>query len=649
MLNKLKELIIGKPHNPLDQSTREKIALTAFFAWVGLGADGLSSSCYGPEQAYLALGKHVEMGLFLALATALTVFLISFAYNQVIELFPNGGGGYKVATKLLGKRAGLVTGAALIVDYILTIVISVASSCDAVFSLLPLRFLHYKLTVETALIVLLVILNLRGMKESIKFLLPIFIGFVVTHFSLIVYGVYKHESNVPTIIHHAYTGTTHLAMAYGVFFTIALFLHAYSLGGGTYTGLEAVSNNVNTLTEPRVRTGKWTMFYMAISLSFTAGGILLLYMLWHVHLIPGQTLNAIAFRNILGNWGGYAHPVLVITLFFEAGLLFISANTGFLGGPAVLANLAMDHWVPNRFRNLSSRLVKQNGVILFGFASLVILFATDGHVAYLVVLYSVNVFLAFMISIFGLCKYWVTDGREHPNWLRRFILSSIGFVVCLGILLVLVISKFFGGGMMGIFITFCIIAVCWYINNYYEHITELLKSVDKLLIQPLRNDKPASVEFDETKPTAVLFVGPSRGAAMHTLLWIQRLFPNHFKNIIFVSVGVVDVESYGGAKALDLMRQEVESNLDYFKNFALQSGLAARTMEDYGTDPVTKLVDIATSIDAELPNCIYFASKLVLENVTWITRQLQNETAFTLQRRLHLKGLKMVILPMKLE
>ena len=133
----LREVLIGKPRDPLDPSTRHSIALIAFFAWVGLGADGLSSSCYGPEEAYLALGAHTHFGLYLALAIAVTVFIISLAYNQVIELFPNGGGGYKVATQLIGPHAGLVSGAALIVDYVLTIAISIASGGDALFSLLP--------------------------------------------------------------------------------------------------------------------------------------------------------------------------------------------------------------------------------------------------------------------------------------------------------------------------------------------------------------------------------------------------------------------------------------------------------------------------------------------------------------------------------
>src|SRR5262245_25605286 len=128
---RLRQSLFGKPLDPFSGETRKHVALVAFVAWVGLGADGLSSACYGPEEAFLALGTHTPLGLYLAVMTAVTVFVIAVAYNQVIELFPSGGGGYKVATSLLGPHAGLVSGAALIVDYVLTISISVASGVDA--------------------------------------------------------------------------------------------------------------------------------------------------------------------------------------------------------------------------------------------------------------------------------------------------------------------------------------------------------------------------------------------------------------------------------------------------------------------------------------------------------------------------------------
>ncbi|HAN55255.1 MAG TPA: amino acid transporter, partial [Betaproteobacteria bacterium] len=410
LLQTLRVKILGPARDPMSPDTRRHIALIAFFAWVGLGADGLSSSCYGPEEAFLALGQHTHLALYLAIATAITVFIISFAYNQVIELFPSGGGGYKVATKLIGPYAGLVSGAALIVDYVLTIAISVASGADALFSLLPVSAQPFKLATSLGFVLLLVILNLRGMKESIKFLLPIFVGFVLTHLVLIVYGIFFHSARLPTLLHDTTQETFNLSSQLGWAFVISHLLLAYSTGGGTYTGLEAVSNNVNTLAEPRARTGKWTMFYLAVSLAFTASGIIMLYLLWDVHHVPGQTLNAVVFNDILKSWtlGGidWSGIGLPVVLALEAGLLFVAANTGFLGGPAVLANMAADRWVPHQFSYLSSRLVTRNGVMLMALAAIGILLWSHGSVTLLVVLYGVNVFLTFSLSLAGMSIYW---------------------------------------------------------------------------------------------------------------------------------------------------------------------------------------------------------------------------------------------------
>ena len=202
-------------------------------------------------------------------------------------------------------------------------------------------------------------LNLRGMKEAIKFLLPIFLGFLIVHVFLILYGIYAHVERLPSLIPDTLSETSVLARDTGWIFVVSTILLAYSQGGGTYTGLEAVSNNVNTLAEPRVATGKWTMFYMATSLAFTAGGIMLLYLLWDATHTPGQTLNAVVFKSIIDNLNlgsqTFNDAGLFSVLILEAGLLFVAANTGFLGGPAVLSNMAADSWVPRQFRQLSKR------------------------------------------------------------------------------------------------------------------------------------------------------------------------------------------------------------------------------------------------------------------------------------------------------
>ena len=254
-----RRLLIGPPRDPLSPETRRHILLIAFFAWVGLGADGLSSANYGPEVSFLTLGKNSQLALFLAIATAVTVFIIALSYNQVIELFPTGGGGYKVATKLIGPYAGLISGSALVIDYVLTIAISVSSGADALFSLLPLGAHVFKLPTAVFLIGVLTVMNLRDIKESIAVLMPIFVGFLVTHTLLIVYGVATHVGRLGSLVPDAIGETQALARDIGWGGVVSLLLLAYSLGGGTYTGIEAVSNNIDRLAEPRVRTGRLTL------------------------------------------------------------------------------------------------------------------------------------------------------------------------------------------------------------------------------------------------------------------------------------------------------------------------------------------------------------------------------------------------------
>lgn len=648
----LRRLITGAPLDPLDPATRKNVALVAFFAWVGLGADGLSSSCYGPEEAYLALGSHTHFGLYLAAAIAITVFIISLAYNQVIELFPNGGGGYKVATNLLGPHAGLVSGAALIVDYVLTIAISIASGTDALFSLLPLGWHGYKIGIGIGAIIALVALNLRGMKEAIKFLLPIFVGFVIVHVFLITYGIYAHADRLPALIPDTLNETAGLARDTSWIFVVSIILLAYSQGGGTYTGLEAVSNNVNTLAEPRVATGKWTMFYMATSLAFTAGGIMLLYLLWDATHSPGQTLNAVVFKSIIDHldFGGPAinGAALIGVLVLEAGLLFVAANTGFLGGPAVLSNMAADSWVPRQFRQLSNRLVTQNGIVLMGAAALAVLVWSGGSVTLLVVLYSINVFLTFSISLFGLCVYWVKNRRVAKKWLWRFLLSAAGLVVTSGILTILVFEKFGTGGWVTILITGGVVAVCLAIRWHYSATREQLREIDKLFSgQPMQQDAANPPALDPQLPTAVFFVGKNRGVSMHALLWVQRLFPEHFKNFIFLSVGEVDAQSYDGQGALRTLRYEIENSLRYYVNFCHSHGLAAKSYLAFGTDPVEELIKLSDQASREFPNSVCFASKLIFASESFFTRWLHNQTALAIQQRLHIIGQQMVILPMK--
>jgi amino acid transporter len=647
---KIREIVLGKALDPLKSETRHSLALVAFLAWVGLGADGLSSSAYGPEETFRALGDHTHLGLYMAIATAVTVFIIALAYNQVIELFPTGGGGYRVASRLVGPYLGLISGCALILDYVLTIAISVAAGVEALASLLPLGFHPYKLWAEAFFTGALIILNLRGMKEAIKILLPIFLGFVATHLVLIIYGIFAHAAHLPALIPGTLSETTDLASNIGWIGVAGMLLLAYSQGGGTYTGLEAVSNNVNILAEPRVHTGKMTMIYMALSLAFTASGIILLYLLWDARPVEGQTLNASTFKAIIESVGFSEWTnriILIMVLSFEAGLLFVAANTGFLGGPAVLSNMAADSWVPHKFRYLSTRLVTQNGILVMGVAALAILFWTGGSVTLLVVLYSVSVFLTFAISLFGLCLYWWQHRKDQEYWARRFLLSLTGFVICSGILLVLLVEKFAAGGWAAAVIIGAIAALCIYVRNHYRDTKNAIHSVDRVFANQPFGTHGGPVEPDPEGQTAVFIVGSSRGGGLHALLWVQRMFPGHFKNFIFVNARTVDSHAYGGEGALEHMRAEANATLKFFVDFCHSHGMASSAYIGFGTDVVDEVTKLCETISKEYPNSIFFTSKLVFEHDNWFTRLLHNQAALAIQRRLHFESLQMVILPMK--
>jgi amino acid transporter len=649
---KLRDVLFGAPRDPLAPATRQHMALAAFLAWIGIGADGLSSSAYGPAEAFIALGSHSQLALYLAIATAFTVFVISLAYNQVIELFPNGGGGYKVATKLVGPYAGLVAGSALIVDYVLTIAISAASGVDALFSLLPPAHQIVKLEAAIAIVLLLIYLNLRGMRESIRVLAPIFIGFVITHFALIAYGIASHGAGLMPEVRATLDETESLAGQAGWFFVIALFLKAYSLGGGTYTGIEAVSNNVNMLKAPRVRTGKWTMFLMALSLSVTAAGIILLYLLWDV--VPsttGETLNAVVFGDIIDSLGYdrlSSKSMLTVVLVFEGALLFVAANTGFLGGPAVLANMAVDRWAPNQFSALSSRLVTRNGVLLMGLAALAILVWTDGYVALLIVLYTVNVFITFALSLLGLTVYWWQQRRDIADARRKLLLAGFAFMITLGILGVIIVERFLQGGIVTLVITSFVVLTGVAIRRHYTRVRELTVQLERGLRwrwRELTGEAPAIVA---DAPTAVFLVSANRGIGLHTAERVEDMFPKHFANFVFVSVGTVDSESFGSDQTLRTLQYQTRATLDGLVNYAHVHGKGSAWYDGYGADRLGELERLALQVRNDYPHSVFFSNRLVFERDHWWTRWLHSQTPLAIQRVLNLHGIELVILPVML-
>jgi amino acid transporter len=650
IISKIKNILVGKPVDPISATSRQGMLLIAFYAWVGLGADGLSSANYGPQEAFHAILGHPSLALLLIIAIAFTIFIIAGGYNQVIELFPSGGGGYKVCSRIMHPYAGLISGVALIMDYVLTIAISTAAASDALFSLFPYIPEFLNIPIKIAFIAVLCAVNLRGTKESLKILLPIFLGFVITHVAILLLGLYAHWHTLPQMFHFAKADTHAAFAALGFWPALILLLKAYAMGAGTYTGLEAVSNNVNILAEPRVSTGKWTMFYMAASLSLMAGGILFMYLLWNVQPQGHLTYNAILFKSILHATGLPYHFALIVLMLFEVGILMLGANTGFLGGPAVLANMAADQWVPSQFKNLSSRLVKQNGILAFGIAAAIIILITKGHVSTLVVLYSITVFLAFALTLFSLVSYWWRLRRQISlRWCWKIIQASLGTFICVAILCVIVVEKFDQGAFLTLSILLILCFISWRIRVHYRRYRKKLLSIDRTLMIKSNQENSKPIEKKSGGATALIYVNEYPGLGMHTLLWIFRLFPGHFTDFIFVQAGMVDIESFKGEEELEEMQESVNQNLEYFVQTVESFGFTGQAVSTYGTTPISELVDITLPLAKTIPSLLCFATKVVFKKNDWISHFLHAGTATTLQNQLNQNGIKCLLLPMNLD
>jgi amino acid transporter len=653
--NKLEEVVLGKTLDPSNKDIFHKLTLVAFLAWVGLGADGLSSAAYGPPEAYRSLGAaYHHISIFLALATAVTVFIISASYNQIIEHFPNGGGGYVVASKLLSPMAGLFSGCALLVDYILDISISIAAGVDAISSFAA-PLVPHKLAIEVVLALLLIWLNLRGIKESIKPLLPIFILFVLAHALLIGVGLWGRAHEIPGVFQGAFTETHQIVSGpLGLWGFLVIFFTAYSLGGGTYTGLEAVSNGMANLREPRIKTGQRTMLYMAVSLSLAAGGILFLYVLWDVQFEPNKTLNTSLANAIFGSsdfFGGRLGQWLsTITILSEGLLLFIAAQTGFIDGPNVMANLAGDSWLPQRFASLSHQLVRMNGVLFMGGVSLALLLLSHGNVDFLIILFSINVFITFNLSQLSMCIHWWRVRHEEKGWRHKLFINGLGFCLTTIVLTATLLAKFMEGGFITLLITGALIGLCILVKRHYRGVQAELHLLDDQLahldLPAVRKRRKKSV-CKRDKHVAVMLVDHYNGLGVHAVFAAERIFDNRFKDFLFVSIARVDSGKFKGIEEMENLKRNTEENLARYVELANRMGHRAEYRYAVHTDIVDGMDRLCGKVADEFSNCTFFIGKLLFAKESLWTPFLHNHSAMEIQRRLVFKGDNVMVLPVK--
>jgi hypothetical protein len=435
---------------------------------------------------------------------------------------------------------------------------------------------------------------------------------------------------------------------------VFLILRAYSMGAGTYTGIEAVSNAMPILREPRVHTAKATMRYMAISLAFMAAGLMIGYILYDVHSEAGRTLNATLFNRITEGWGPLGPAFVTITLLSEAVFLFAAAQTGFLSAPRVLSYMSMDRWFPQQFSLLSERFVIKNGLVLTGAAALLTLILTHGSVRFMVVLYSINVFITFTLSQLGMVRHWARERGQNHAWRKKIAVNGIGLVLTVFILISMIVLKFSDGGWITIFVTGALMLVAGAIRRFYRRTQKQLTHLDGLVqvVEATRSENHRGATGRRRRPrynprarTAVILVSGFNGMGLHTLFNVVRLFGKGVKNFFFIQAGIIDAEKFKGKDELEKLEEHVKESLDKYVDYVRNQGFYARGYPLLATDVVDEISSLSLEVFREHPTSIFFGGRIVFKEETILTRMLYNYVTFAVQRRLHQYGIPFVIVP----
>jgi len=436
-----------------------------------------------------------------------------------------------------------------------------------------------------------------------------------------------------------------------------LLLRAYSMGAGTYTGIEAVSSSMMIMREPRVQTAKATLRYMSISLALMATGLFVAYLLYHVEEVPGKTLNAVLLERMTEYWPEpLGQGYIWLTLLSETAILFIAAQAGFLSGPRVLASMAVDRWVPTRFASLSDRLVTHNGVILMSVGAVITMLMTGGDVRLLVVLYSINVFVTFALSQAGMVRLAIRRRRRDPSpvWRDRLRVNAIALTVTLFILSSMVILKFDEGGWITVAVTGGVILIVSGVRSYYDRTAKHLKRLDGLVEATRLSDEQEPhatpvLEPDPKSKTAVVLVNGFNGIGLHTLFAIIRVFGDSFRNFVFMSVGMIDAGNFKGAEEMGHLEKHVEDQLDRYVRFMRRRGYYAESIHRLGVDALSEIDQMAPEVMVRHPRAVFFGGQLAFTDDTLYTRWLHNYLVMAAQTKLHNRGIPFIIMPIRVQ
>lgn len=472
-----RRLLLGKPI-PTSKASHERLSPV-----IGLpvfASDALSSVAYATEAILSILVLMSVMALqyqiWVSVAVCVLILIVALSYQMTIQAYPQGGGSYIVATDNLGPKAGMVAGAALMIDYVLTVAVSIAAGVAAIASAYPSLHEHL-VPIAIFFIGLVALANLRGVKESgALFAIPTY-GFVLAILLMLGYAMVKSmgtPAGIPQIVAETKDGRNLIGLeaSFPIWFII---LRSFAAGCTALTGIEAVSDGVQAFKAPEAKNAIHTLRWMAIILISLFLGVGLV-----VQHIPELSLHRTdnpAFRTVVSQiaawaFGSATHPLYYFVQFSTFAILILAANTAFADFPRLSSFIARDGFLPRPLARQGDRLVFHNGIIILAVAAAVLVYAFKGELDGLLPLYAVGVFTAFSLSQLGMVAHW--KKHQPAGWRRKWALNILGSVLCIAVLIVIAVTKFKEGAWLILILLPAVVAMFAAIRKRYDSMTQQL-------------------------------------------------------------------------------------------------------------------------------------------------------------------------------
>ncbi len=592
LLARLKRLIVGEP---IASKMARHQRIPKWKALAVLSSDALSSVAYATEEILIPLAVFGAQSWSLPIAGGIVLLLLilTLSYRQTIDAYPSGGGAYIVAKENLGTYAGLVAGASLLIDYVLTVAVSTASGVENIVSAIP-ELSGYKEVIGCTLIFILMILNLRGVRDSASiFALP-------TYFFILVFGV--------LIIIGFVRGSAPYQASAMTFAPVPLFLllRAFASGCAALTGVEAISNGIPVFEEPSCRNAKITLGWMSFTLGALFFGVTLLAHVYNISVPPGETAVSVLGHAIFGQ-----SPMYYVLEAATALILILAANTSYADFPRLSSLLAQDRYLPRQLAGLGDRLVFSNGIIGLSLAAMLLIVFFRGDTHLLIPLYAIGVFLSFTLSQAGMVLHHVRC--KQKGWVLSCFYNALGAITTLIVLFVLACTKFFSGAwMILISIPFCVF-IFKRIRSHYDAVGRELSLV---------NYRPESTIFHPVRHTVIIPV-----SGMHQGVLVALRYARSLAHDIRACYVAMDGKS----------TEHVRSEWDKWAH-----DVPLIVLESPYRSVVTPLIEYIDQIDRMAHT--EFVTVIIPEFVPahWWQQILHNQTAFMLRAALLFRPRKVV-------